>query len=105
MEAASRGLEQTPKPVIVALKGHTVGGGLEIVMACDVRIARRDAGRIGLPEVNLGVLPGTGGTQRLPRPVGRSRALELMATGRTIDYDGEDSALQISTGVSNVLDA
>ncbi len=80
-------LEQTPKLVIAALNGHTVGGGLEVALAADIRIAKKDAGKIGLPEVALGVLPGTGGTQRLARLVGKGRAIELMATGRLVSMD------------------
>ena len=80
-------LEQTPKLVIAALNGHTVGGGLEIALACDIRIAKKEGGKIGLPEVNLGVLPGTGGTQRFSRAVGRARALELMARGQTFSFE------------------
>jgi enoyl-CoA hydratase len=68
-------LEQMPKLVIAALSGHTVGGGLEIALACDIRIARRDSGKIGLPEINLGVLPGTGGTQRMARALPKIRPL------------------------------
>jgi len=80
-------LEQTPKLVLAALNGHTVGGGLEIALAADLRLACLGAGKIGLPEVNLGVLPGTGGTQRLVRLVGKPCALELMATGETFDFE------------------
>src|SRR6266852_5316182 len=80
-------LEHTPKLTIGALNGHTVGGGLEIAMACDLRLAKENAGKIGLPEVNLGVLPGTGGTQRLARIVGKSLAIELMVKGETFSFD------------------
>jgi enoyl-CoA hydratase/carnithine racemase len=80
-------LEQTPKLVIAALNGHCVGGGLEIAMAADIRIAKKNAGKIGLPEVTLGVLPGTGGTQRLSRLIGKARSIELMVTGATFSFE------------------
>jgi enoyl-CoA hydratase/carnithine racemase len=105
-------LEQTPKLTIAALTGHTVGGGLEIAMACDLRIARQNAGKVGLPEINLGVLPGTGGTQRLVRIVGKSRAIEMMTTGRLLSFE-EGQALglvneiyegDVETFMSRVLD-
>jgi len=85
-ETLSR-LEQTPKLVIAAINGHCVGGGMEFAMACDLRIARKNGGRMGLPEVNLGVLPGTGGTQRLLRIVGKYKAMELMVTGELYSFE------------------
>jgi enoyl-CoA hydratase/carnithine racemase len=85
-ETLSR-LEQTPKLVIAAINGHAVGGGLEIAMACDIRIARKDAGKCGLPEINLGVLAGTGGTARLTRLIGKARALEYMVSGELMAFE------------------
>jgi enoyl-CoA hydratase/carnithine racemase len=103
-ETISR-LEQTPKLVIAALNGNFVGGGLEIALAADLRVARReqgkDCGKTGLPEVNLGVLPGTGGTQRLARAIGKAKAIELMATGTLLTLD-EAKNLGI---VNEILDA
>lgn len=94
-------LEQTPKLVIAAINGHCVGGGLEVAMAADIRIARRGAGKMGLPEVSLGVLPGTGGTQRLARMVGKSKAIELMAAAELFDFEkGEALGL-----VNKIVDA
>lgn len=99
-ETLSR-LEQTPKLVIAAINGHCVGGGLEVAMAADIRVARRKAGKMGLPEVSLGVLPGTGGTQRLSRIVGKSKAIELMATGELFPFErGLDLGL-----VNQIFDA
>ncbi|AKU90070.1 enoyl-CoA hydratase/isomerase family protein [Vulgatibacter incomptus] len=80
-------LEQTSKLVIAALNGHCVGGGLEIAMAADLRIAKAGGGKIGLPEVALGVLPGTGGTQRLSRLVGKSKAIEWMIEGLSFTFE------------------
>jgi len=80
-------LENTQKLVIAAINGHAVGGGLEIALACDIRIAKQGPGTLGLPEINLGLLPGMGGTQRLPRVIGKGKAMELLTTGRTISVD------------------
>jgi enoyl-CoA hydratase len=80
-------MENTHKLVIAAINGHAVGGGLEIALACDIRVAKKGAATLGLPEINLGLLPGMGGTQRLPRLIGKGRGLEMLATGRTISVD------------------
>ncbi len=85
-ETLSR-LEQTPKLVICAMNGHAVGGGLEIAMAADIRIARKNAGKVGLPEINLGVLAGTGGTARLARLIGKAKSLEMMVTGELMSFE------------------
>jgi len=80
-------MENTPKLVIAAINGHCVGGGLEVALAADIRVAKKDGGKIGLPEVNLGVLPGTGGTQRLSRLVGKAKSIDLMVNGKTFGFD------------------
>src|SRR5215813_2484727 len=85
-------IENTRKLVIAALNGHAVGGGLEVALACDLRIAKRGPATFGLPEINLGLLPGMGGTQRLPRTVGKAKAIEMLTTGKSISVD---EALQI----------
>src|ERR671934_2914032 len=78
-------IERTPKVFVAAISGHALGGGLEIALACDFRFAADSEFRIGLPEVTLGLLPGNGGTQRLSRLVGRTRALDMMITNQQIN--------------------
>lgn len=80
-------LESTPKLVIAAINGHCLGGGFELALACDLRIARAGASHIGLPDVDLGLMPAAGGTQRLVRLIGKARAMELLVEGRKLSVD------------------
>ena len=79
-------MDRCPQPIIAAIRGYAFGGGLELALACDIRIAADDA-QLGLTEVNLAIIPGGGGTQRLPRLVGRGKALEMILTGARLKAD------------------
>jgi enoyl-CoA hydratase len=92
-------LERLPMPSIAIINGYAFGGGLELALACTLRVATRNA-KMGLPEIKLGLIPGYGGTQRLPRAVGEGRALDMILTGRTIDAE---EALRIGL-VQRLLD-
>ena len=86
-----RKLENTPMIVVAAIAGHALGGGLELAMACDLRFAARGSYKLGLTETNLGLFPGNGGTQRLPRIVGLSRGIDLIAGGTTFGPEAAES--------------
>jgi enoyl-CoA hydratase/carnithine racemase len=100
-QAAFRRMAAAPQVFIASIAGHALGGGLEIALACDIRLAATGGYKMGLPEVTLGLLPGNGGTQRLTRLIGPSRAMELLITGRTY---GVDEAQQFGL-VGHVYDA
>jgi enoyl-CoA hydratase/carnithine racemase len=83
-----RAVFESPKPVIAAINGVCMGGGFELALACDLRIAGNQVPLIGLPETRIGIFPGGGGTQRLPRMIGEARALEFILRGQTVDAEG-----------------
>jgi len=90
MHEVLRKMETTPLIFIAEIAGHALGGGLEIALACDFRFAANGDYKLGLPEVNLGLFPGNGGTQRLPRLVGKSKGLELIVKARTFSAEGAE---------------
>jgi enoyl-CoA hydratase/carnithine racemase len=90
-QAAFRNMAAAPQVFIAFIAGHSLGGGLEIALACDIRLAASGGHKLGLPEVTLGLLPGNGGTQRLTRLIGPSRALELLLTGRAYGVEEAQS--------------
>ena len=85
-QAAFAKLDQLPMPSVAVINGYAFGGGLELALACTFRIATKNA-KMGLPEIKLGLIPGYGGTQRLPRAIGEARALEMIMTGRTVEAE------------------
>ena len=78
-------IEASAKPVVAAVNGTALGGGLELALGCHYRVAAKDVRQLGLPEIKLGIIPGAGGTQRLPRAIGVEQALQLITTGAFID--------------------
>lgn len=92
-------IERLPMPSVAIINGYAFGGGLELALGCTFRLATRNA-KMGLPEIKLGVIPGYGGTQRLPRAIGEARAMEMILTGRTIDAE---EALRIGL-VNRIVD-
>jgi len=96
-QSLTRAFEFSPKPVIAAINGYCLGGGLEMALGCDLRFASTNA-RLGLPEVSLGLIPGYGGTQRLPRLIGMGRALQMILTGDPVTAE-EALSLGLVNGV------